>query len=173
MDNPDHDMSLSSNPSPLKRRFAQGFLRALARIRNRDRSRPKLPGSSPIEMARRHRRVKAAADAAMASAVGPRRVWSRAVLRKIRSQKLRRFGPSWRSIGTSTTRRESALKMIKKAKSRGKVTGLAGHEKKLRRVVPGGEDMDIYSLLEETFHYIRCLKTQVNVMKRIAEVYST
>lgn len=44
--------------------------------------------------------------------------------------------------------------------------------KELRKVVPGGESMDFCNLLDETAHYIKCLATQVKLMRRIADFYS-
>lgn len=41
--------------------------------------------------------------------------------------------------------------------------------KELRRLVPGGESMDLGVLLEETAHFVQCLETQVGVMRRIAD----
>lgn len=53
------------------------------------------------------------------------------------------------------------------------VIGYDSQEMKLRKVVPGGAAMDICSLLDETAHYVKCLTTQVNMMRRIAQIYST
>lgn len=168
----DPPQSSSPNPNSLKRRFAKGFLRALMRIQKQGQ--PKSPSSnSPREIAKRRRQIKIAADAAMASAVGPSRVWSQAVLWRIRNNnknhnnRNRRCGR--RSSG-SVFRRIGACNSIPKAKRDGKAIG---KEKRLRKVVPGGESMDICSLLDETAHYIRCLTTQVKVMKRIDEISST
>lgn len=44
---------------------------------------------------------------------------------------------------------------------------------KLRKLVPGGEAMDLCNLLDEAAHYIKCLNTQVQVMRCIADFYST
>lgn len=43
----------------------------------------------------------------------------------------------------------------------------------LRKLVPGGEAMDLCRLLGETAHYIKCLNTQVQVMRSIVDLYST
>lgn len=42
-----------------------------------------------------------------------------------------------------------------------------GQTDELRNLVPGGETMDFCSLLDETAHYIKCLTTQVQVMRSI------
>lgn len=47
-----------------------------------------------------------------------------------------------------------------------------GHAEKLQKLVPGGKAMDFSSLLDETAHYIKCLVTQVKVMRSIADFYS-
>ncbi|PON65959.1 IBH1 transcription factor [Trema orientale] len=165
--------SLSNlNPNSLKTRFAQRFIRALTRIQNQQ---PK--SSSPGEISKRHSRVKIAANAAMASAVGPSRVWSQALLRRIRNRSNQNQAPRHRRrralfkrIGTNSMKRKGLKE--KRGTEEGQLVGF-GKEKKLRKVVPGGAAMDICSLLDETAHYIRCLTTQVKVMKRIAEIYST
>ncbi|KAF8388516.1 hypothetical protein HHK36_027191 [Tetracentron sinense] len=86
----------------------------------------------------------------MASAVGPKRAWSRAMLFKLRR------GAKHRAL---------ARKIRAGAKRKREVSNKEGFELKrandLRRTVPGGEAMDFCSLLEETAHYIKCLTNQV------------
>ncbi|XP_062081111.1 transcription factor IBH1-like [Humulus lupulus] len=180
----DYSQSLSNpNPNSLKNRFTKGFIRALMRIQ-------KSPASnSPGEISKRRRKIKTAANAAMASAVGSRKVWSQAVLRRIRSNRSqsarrhRRCRALFKRIGKINS---NSMK-----KKRGIINGSSssshekdeeeeeeeivgfGQEKKLRKLVPGGAAMDICSLLDETAHYIRCLTTQVKVMKTITEICST
>lgn len=48
-----------------------------------------------------------------------------------------------------------------------------GEVNELRKLVPGGESMDLCPLLEEVAHYIKCLSTQVQVMRCIADLSST
>lgn len=48
-----------------------------------------------------------------------------------------------------------------------------GQEEQLRKLVPGGEVMDTYNLLDETAHYIKCLSAQVMVMRSIVNYCST
>lgn len=165
--------SLSNlNPNSLKTRFAKGFIRAFRRIQNQQQ--PK--SSSPREILKRCHKVKVAANAAMASAVGSRRVWSQAVLRRIRNQSKQNQAHRRRCrhallkrVGMNSMMKKKSLK-----EKRGTEELVCfGKEKKLRKLVPGGAAMDICSLLDETAHYIRCLKTQVKVMKRITEVSST
>ncbi|KAF5446484.1 hypothetical protein F2P56_032111 [Juglans regia] len=159
--------SSSTRPSTtVKSRFACGFLRALWRI---NRQRRTSTSASSREICRRYLRVKVAADVSMASAVGSRRAWSRAILlRKLRNQ-----GQN----GTVRVRRMSNIPRMRKRNICGnkcteEVAGTCQAEQ-LRKLVPGGEEMDMCNLLGETAHYIECLTTQVNVMRRIAEILST
>jgi len=112
-----------------------------------------------MEICQRYLKVKLAADVSMASAVGPRRAWSRAMLAKIR------HGVRAGSTSSLTMRKRK----IYHGKKSTKEVGIAGNAKMLRKLVPGGEAMDTCSLLDETFHYIKCLSTQVKVMTRIAD----
>lgn len=48
-----------------------------------------------------------------------------------------------------------------------------GQANDLRKLVPGGEAMDLCRLLDEAAHYIKCLNTQVQVMRCIADFCST
>ncbi|CAL5427102.1 unnamed protein product [Camellia sinensis] len=130
-------------PNSIKTRFAYGFLRALNSL---NKNKPSSP-SSPKVIFRRCRMIKLAADASMASAVGSRRAWSRAVLCKIRCQRALAMRGRIRSGGF---RRKSGA---------GKGFGV-GRTDGLRKLVPGGGAMDLCSLLDETAHYIKCLTTQ-------------
>ncbi|KAA8543570.1 hypothetical protein F0562_021684 [Nyssa sinensis] len=144
---------LSLNPSSVKTRFACGFLRSLKRL---NRHRPASTSSaSAREICRRYRLIKRAADASMASAVGSRRAWSRAMLWKIHNRAGRRHAlENPRSCGHHLRKRVG--------KKHGEEFGLF-QEKQLRKLVPGGEAMDSQSLLDETAHYIKCLSTQVQI----------
>ncbi|XP_030496016.2 transcription factor IBH1-like [Cannabis sativa] len=165
--------SPNPNPNSLKNRFAKGFIRALMRIH---KSPSNNNNNSPREISKRRRRIKTAANAAMASAVGSRKVlWSQAVLRKIRNNRPGSHGGS-RSSRRVIFKRSiiNQKSFVKKKREEEEIVGFGeDDEKKLRKVVPGGAAMDICSLLDETAHYIRCLTTQVKVMKTITEIYST
>ncbi|KAM5562931.1 transcription factor IBH1-like [Rosa sericea] len=161
---------LSPNPNSLKSSFTKGLLGALSRI-NKHRQQPR----SSREIRKRHRLIKAAAYGSMASSVGNRRAWSRALLWKIRNQTRRGYAAR-RNIGSSTRqlsmkKRICDLQKGNNSKNRVEVGG-SGQVDKLRRLVPGGQVMDTCSLLEETAHYMKCLATQVKVMTRIVEVYN-
>ncbi|KAL1540992.1 transcription factor IBH1-like [Salvia divinorum] len=126
------------NPNTLKKKLASRFLKAMKKLKYKMSP---SPPASIAEKKRRHRAVRAAAYASMASAVGPRRAWSRALLRKMKGRKRARRNP-----GNMNTR-----------------FGL-NH---LCDIVPGGEAMDSCSLLNETAHYIKCLVAQVQIMREI------
>nr|WKE35163.1 basic helix-loop-helix family protein [Rosa persica] len=161
--------SLRTNSSSLKSRFALGFLRALKRLNRQpsssSSSSPPQTVSSPREMCRRYLRIRIAADASMASAVGSRRAWSRALLLKIRSRQSRSSNSSARRVSLKKKCLGEKIKKKKKLKCCKEIN-------ELRKFVPGGEAMDACSLLDEAAHYIRCLDTQVKVMTRIADNYS-
>ncbi|XP_051134528.1 transcription factor IBH1 isoform X3 [Andrographis paniculata] len=131
-----------TNPNFIKIRFAIKFLRAINRLNTTNTSRS-------VDKYRRYHTIRAAACASMASAVGPTRAWSRALLR---TRSPHRF----------------------LANSR-KIVAVAGggnpRENHLRRLVPGGDAMDSCGLLKETVHYINCLRAQI--VPRIEEVVST
>lgn len=162
---------LSPNPNSLKSRFTKGLLRALLRINQHHHQQPR----SSREIRKRHRLIKTAAYGSMASAVGNRKVWSRALLSKIRNQ-ARSGAVLRRSLGSSTRllsmkKRICHLQKGNNKKNRVEVGG-SGQVDKLRRLIPGCQVMDTCSLLEETAHYMKCLATQVKVMTRIVEIYN-
>ncbi|KAM1003459.1 hypothetical protein ACFX2C_003779 [Malus domestica] len=176
-------LSLRPNYTTFKSRFAKGFLQALKRINTqRSISSTNVLPPSPREMCRRYLSVKNAADASMASAVGTRRAWSRALLTKInRSHKGSRiFNCSSRR--TDNSKKMMMMTMMKKCddgdeeeeeeEKEEKETGIVCEVNQLRKFVPGGEAMDICSLLDEAAHYIKCLNTQVKVMRKIADICS-
>ena len=130
------ELTLSNNPNPnsLKNRFARRFVRALMRIQ-------KSPSNySPGEISKRRRKIKSAANAAMASAVGSTKVWSQAVLRRIRPSRShsafrrRRRRALFRRIGKN----RSSLKKkrgVNEEEEEEEIVGF-GQEKKLRKLVP-------------------------------------
>lgn len=161
-------LSLRSKYTTFKSRFTKGFLQALQRI-NRQRSiSSSINIPSPMEMCRRYLSVKNAADAAMASAVGTRRAWSSTLLTKInRSHKGSQI------YNCSARRTDNSKKRMKMKKyDDEEEIGTICEADELRKFVPGGDAMDICSLLDEAAHYIKCLKTQVKVMERIADICS-
>lgn len=152
---------MASLPS-IKTRFATKFLQAMNKLNNK---RP--PSSSTTNKYKRYRAVRAAARASMASAVGPKRAWSRAVLKKI----------SKKHHSINDTKRRSFITRRKRRNPRSKNLGFGKEEEKeeenLRCLVPGGQGMEFCSLLSETAHYIKCLKAQVQVMTNILHHYSS
>ncbi|KAK8711757.1 hypothetical protein V6N13_147024 [Hibiscus sabdariffa] len=155
------------NPTSLKSRFTTRFLRALTKINAPNPISSSSP--TPREIFQRYRRIKVAADKSMAYSVRSRTTWSRATLSRLRTRsrhrRLASFGP--RSSVTTAA-------VLEKASSHGKENegGLVVQAGELRELVPGGETMDLCNLLDETAHYIKCLTTQVQVMKTIANLYS-
>lgn len=144
----------SKNPNnPLRKKLAARFLNALNHL---TKNIPPSPSPSLAEKSRRHHAIRAAAYASMASAVGPRKAWSRALLKKIRNHKVMMIH------GKRRRRRNPRIN--------GEGTRF-GHEglNDLSEVVPGGEAMDSCKLLNETGHYIKCLRAQVQIMRQILE----
>lgn len=143
--NPNH-----TNPSNSKPMSALHFLRALAHIKR----------TTPKSSLLRSRRIRHAAYASMAYTAGPGRLWSRALLRKLRRRSRLRHSSSQR------TRIVIAPKRLKVVRPR---TGEPSRAEALRRLVPGGGGMDYCSLLDETANYIQCLSSQVQVMQKVAD----
>lgn len=133
-----------------KARIARSFLRSLNRIRRQRRPRPRQ--LSPDEVKRRSRRIKVPSYSSMAFAIGSRLAWRRAII--FRLQKSRRHGRTRRCLGA----KKKPFREMSQAD-------------KLRHLVPGGKAMDFCNLLEETAHYIKCLNTQIEIMKNIADIY--
>ncbi|KAH0466729.1 hypothetical protein IEQ34_003967 [Dendrobium chrysotoxum] len=115
------------------------FLRSLAHI---NLTTP----SSPLH--RRSRAIRRAAYVSMARAASPRRMWTRAILSRLQLHRRARL-----------LRRQRSYK--KKAIS-------TPHDK-LRRLVPGGEEMDFCRLLEETVDYAEFLSKQVRIMESVVD----
>ncbi|KAJ0054214.1 hypothetical protein Pint_03084 [Pistacia integerrima] len=167
--NPKTYHHISSNPSSVKSRFTRGFLRAFKKIKRQQRLLPTSSSSSsnPSPRPYLYGRVKIAADKSLALAVGSRRAWSRALLWKIHYK-------AWRQrsrFNNKKKRLKENKKNKKKKKNDDEEVGFR-HAKELRKLVPGGKAMDLCSLLDETAHYIKCLITQVQVMKSIDQIYS-
>ncbi|KAL1552876.1 transcription factor IBH1-like [Salvia divinorum] len=134
-------MAMNFHQSAIKTRFAVRFVQAMKRLNKRR-------GVTTTDSYKRYRATRAAACASMASAVGPQRAWSRAVLSKT---KRRRFQAISRKRRLINPRRNLGF----------------GQEEDLRGLVPGGKGMEYCSLLSETAHYIRCLQAQIQVMTDI------
>ncbi|XP_057516678.1 transcription factor IBH1-like [Amaranthus tricolor] len=143
----DHQRTTPLNLKSLRTRFAIRFLRALKKIQIQEKT---LNKNSGTELTQSYHKVKVAADVSMAATVGTKRAWSRAILSRIRYRRV-------------VARRK------KRAMGRYKSPSQA---QELRRLVPGGEAMDIQCLLDETAHYIKCLTTQVKVMRSIVNYCS-
>lgn len=151
---------LPSSHSLVESRFAYLFLKALKEL---NKNRPSSP--SIRDTYRRYNLIRVSAYGLMASAVRPRRAWSRATLWKIRNRTFLRALMK-RSRTRSLTRRVPARGNPKKGLGCKLV-------KDLRKLVPGGEEMKFCRLLNETAHYIKCLQAQVQIMRNIIDHSST
>lgn len=162
-------MSPSINPTHFKNQFAIRFVRALNNINATKSS----PHNDHKNMFLRSRRVKIAAYTAMASVVGSKRAWSRALLWKIRNRSRNR------GLLLRNKKRADHAKVSSKRRNpnpkRQDVNAFrySGQELKLRKIVPGSETMDSCSLMTETADYIKCLVAQVEVMKSLVDLYYT
>ncbi|KAJ4730343.1 transcription factor IBH1-like [Melia azedarach] len=132
----------------------------------------------------RSRRIKTAADKSLALAVGSssKRAWSRAILWKIqyKAKAIRRHRPySFRRICGSNNRpnignkRFNDKKKRKKKKRHDDEEEEIGEADQLRELVPGGEGMDLCSLLDETAHYLKCLIAQVQCFYKLKQESSS
>lgn len=146
------------NKHSIKTRFAYRFLRTLKQVNTRY-----ITARSSSSTARRSLEIKHAANMCMAATVGSKRAWSRAMLSKIRRRRQMR------------SRRRLSVDRFNKGKIGNPKRIYCGESEtqELREIVPGGEGLDTKSLLDETAHYIKCLTTQVEVMKDILHLYST
>ncbi|PWA65621.1 hypothetical protein CTI12_AA334790 [Artemisia annua] len=167
----------SINPNSLKIQLAYRFLHNLNNI-NTKRS-----NLDHTQINRKSHRVKVAAYASMAFVTGSRRAWSRSILRKIRNRgvlarikkrvdhKASRVRVHHHLNARSTKRRNPSC-----SNPNGDYidpSGNLGLEVKLRKLVPGAVMMDACGLLDETADYIKCLATQVEVMRTLVDLYST
>ncbi|KAL3517886.1 hypothetical protein ACH5RR_020475 [Cinchona calisaya] len=153
--------SRSLNPlscRSIRTRFAYRFLRALKKL-------SKQRTSTTI---RRYHTVKMAAYASMASAVGSKRAWSRALLWKIRNR-----GLINRSLLKQSRKTRASKRIVEENPKKGSnIFGILEEADQLRKIVPGGEVMDLLSLFDETADYIKCLTSQVQIMRKIVDFYS-
>jgi hypothetical protein len=149
------------------------FVRALARVHHRS--------PAPVPSA-----IRRAAYSSMARAADPRRVWTRALLRRMRARRAR----SRRD--TLLRRRVSAAPLpapppgpvavageetptpaaLARAPPPPRQAGEPARADALRRLVPGGSEMEYGSLLEETADYVRCLRAQVQLMQGLVHLFS-
>lgn len=163
----------------LDTKFERRFLRSLLKLKRNtpDYCTTTLPSSSE-KIRKRSQRIKLAAYSSMARIVGPRRAWSRAALFKLRTSRACRhqcFDNKKRASCLEWKTKNKTKKTKKRAVMPPKDTVMEKNQQmsKLREIVPGGKDMDICSLFEETAHYIQCLSTQVKVMQAIADRFSS
>ncbi|CAL5029525.1 unnamed protein product [Urochloa decumbens] len=177
--------STGGSASPSKRMLAFHFIRALARIHS----------ATPVP--RRPRTIRRAAYSSMARAANPRRAWTQALLRQVRVRRamrtrravlLRRrvsaappasgqapppIGAASRIIVSAVG--EASAPAAALARGGGPSLRQAGEPARadaLRRLVPGGSEMEYCSLLDETADYLRCLRAQVQLMQNLVDLFS-
>ncbi|KAJ6797942.1 Uncharacterized protein M6B38_215145 [Iris pallida] len=142
--------SLLANPNPNEPTMAFHFTTALANIN----------ASSSHYL--RCRRIRCAAYASMAVAAGPGRAWSRALL-----------GRLLRDRGRAKTRIRINIRLPRRRRRRStRASSASSRLEILRNLVPGGGDLDLCCLLEESASYIQCLTTQVTLMQSIVDSIS-
>ncbi|KAL4558514.1 hypothetical protein LXL04_036715 [Taraxacum kok-saghyz] len=114
--------------------------------------------------------LKTAAYASMASVVGPKRAWSRAILWKIRNRGV--LARNKKRIHRISTPIRVHRHHPRRRRNPNRVVHVdpfvnSGLEVKLRKLVPGAETMDPCGLLDENADYIKYLATQVEVMRNL------
>ncbi|XP_010278020.1 PREDICTED: transcription factor IBH1 [Nelumbo nucifera] len=156
-------------------------------------------GSMAKEMSflERKNAIKLSADIAMASARGGKTRWSRAVIssaskrddskllvRNILGNEFERLMKA--SVGTPSCnkrfmskkilRMSRGLRRLRRSTARRRVQASSIAKRMVQRrtqvlksLVPGGESMDGFSLIEETLDYILSLRAQVDVMRCLAD----
>ncbi|CAN6250499.1 unnamed protein product [Urochloa humidicola] len=159
----------SASPST-KRMLAFHFIRALARIHS----------ATPVP--RRSRTIRRAAYSSMARAANPRRAWTQALLRQVRVHRAMRSrravllrrrvstappaGPAPPPLGAarriivSAAAGETSAPALDRGGPPPQQAGEPARADALRRLVPGGSEMEYCSLLDETADYLRCLRAQ-------------
>lgn len=131
---------------------ATHFLRLLSRLK------PLMAPTLPISTSQQTKFILKSAYASMAYAAGPRRVWSRALVRRIRRN-----------------RRRPTMRIINKRRNvvRPRRRPAEGGSEELRKVIPGGDTiLNGARLVEETSDYVQFLRTQVIIMKALVSSFS-
>ncbi|ERN06773.1 hypothetical protein AMTR_s00005p00155460 [Amborella trichopoda] len=136
-----------NNHDSLAPTFSNRFLKALATIQSKNTSKH-----------RSGKMIKLASDISLASAVTPKKAWSRAILERFQ-------------LHLKHGRALKRVTVLNKKKKQEVCRGVESISRpdKLRGLVPGGERMDYCTLLEETADYIKCLETQVKAMADIVK----
>ncbi|XP_060671312.1 transcription factor IBH1-like [Ziziphus jujuba] len=180
MDKTSKGIQTLSTHCSYKTKFAFRFLRSLMKLKKQHQPISSSSSSSMELIHKRSQRIKMLAYSSIAHAAGPRRAWSRAILFKLQSRARHHYFTRKRSSLDSKTKQKKILKNkrvmrnhnIIRAGSTSRVTRETKQMKKLREIVPGGKEMDICSLFDETAHYVKCLSMQVQVMQAIADRFS-
>ncbi|CAL5328423.1 unnamed protein product [Camellia sinensis] len=175
------------SPSSLKQEFLKKWVMGLQVCNNSEKE---------MSIMERKKAIKLSADVAMASARTASTSWSRALIANASknnesnfivdnilgndSQKIKKASILLLSHNKIVLRSKKILKKshrIRRAKKIAPQVVLASSIAKrlvkkrtqvLKRLVPGGESMDDFSLIEETLDYIVSLRAQVDVMRCLA-----
>jgi len=129
----------------------------------------------------------------MARAANPRRAWTQALLRQVRVRRamrsrravlLRRrvsaappaapappLGAAARTI-VSAAGDTAAMALLARGGPPPRQAGEPARADALRRLVPGGSEMEYCSLLDETADYLRSLRAQVQLMQNLVDLFS-
>ncbi|XP_076938187.1 transcription factor IBH1-like 1 [Bidens hawaiensis] len=140
-----------------------------------------------MDVMERKKKIKLSADIAMASVKKPATSWSHALISEAQKNKkdavlVRKLlgSESQLTLQKSTNRiisvhkRIQCKKILKRSCSTGKRL-VKKRTKVLKRLIPGGENMNDILLIKEAMDYILSLKVQVDVMRNVvsaAEVLS-
>lgn len=121
-------------------------------------------GKADAGLLERSRRIKTAAEVGLATSSRGRH-WSRALLRR------RRLLISKEETTTTTTAAAAeveAPEVEKLGVEEPEEEMLGARVRTLQRLVPGGEEMGVERLFEETADYIEALQEQVSTMRALA-----
>lgn len=149
-----------SRSSSVKQEFLKNWIKICRNMKKEE-------ASSILE---RKNAIKLSADAAMAAPATTQ--WRRALLDDVVSRNPSILGHCSRSVGGGGGGR---YRYYRSRILRRRGGGVVPHESQcgvLRKLVPGGEDMDAVSLIRETLDYIVSLRLQVDVMRHLAAASS-
>ncbi|XP_057787781.1 transcription factor IBH1-like 1 [Salvia miltiorrhiza] len=166
--------------SSLKREFVKKWIKGLQICRNRKKD---------WTILERKNAIKLSADVAMAATRKAGTQWRRALLCDVVSQNPTNKAVVEKLLGRklqnsrvrSCSRRivrqsricsgKAGTRVVPKSSSIARRL-VKNRSRTLRKLVPGGEEMDGVSLLQETLDYIVSLRLQVDVMRRLAAMAS-
>lgn len=165
-----------SNSALLKREFLKKWINGLRACRNFNKN---------MSISDRKKAIKLSADVAIASTRKASTQWSRALISDVVStnadiveqivgykvEKRALIACSKRIIRRSHVGIRKARRVVPRClKSSAIAKKLVKNKTRaLKKLVPGGEEMDESTLIKETLDYIVSLRVQVDVMRRLAD----